>query len=230
MDNYNYYLFSYVFLVIVSLVCLVDAQGNANTRVVVAVAGLNDSTVISFNEDNKPLFQLRTQDVTYYLRTTVGAHSYTFQEKAAGGGNVVIVASVNNTQLLNQSYTIVLASQQGEKKDASMYQALTYEDDWNIAEGTAKIRFIHLAPLTGDLIVLGNSTKSQPLSYTQTSGFIVYPSNLQYAFYIVHADSGAVVANEFLFLNDETSYTVFIQGLPSTEFVTLTQDYPADEP
>ena len=57
-----------------------------------------------------------------------------------------------------------------------------------------------------------NKTTFQPnIDFSQATQYAVFPSNGQYAFYIDDVISQKVVLEEFLFLNDQTSYTMWIQ-------------------
>jgi len=206
-----------VFLVIFVGLALGQSD-NCEVRIMVAVPNSNFTFSVYDNTSSKELYQMRNLDITPYYNVTCNKnYQYSFSNPSG--------PIAKSFFKVGQFGSLILAGLVG----GSGVSVVDLTDDWNVDEGTAIIRFVHLAPLTGPLVIQGNGTNSAKIAYQQASQYLTYPSNKQYAWYISN-QQGQVVLDEFLFLNDQTSYTVWIQGLPNNLALVMTQDYPADVP
>jgi len=168
------------------------------------------------NTANKPLYKMRNLDITpYYPAICNSSYQYTF---------------ANETQPITKtSFSVAVPTSVVLSNLVAITQVLTFHDNWDVAEGFATVRFVHLAPQNGPISILGNGT-SCSISFQEASQYQVFKSNLQYAWNFVDVASNTVILDEFLFLNDQTSYTIWIQGLSNNLGLVMTQDYPPDVP
>eukprot|EP00026_Physarum_polycephalum_P013664 Phypoly_transcript_14089.p1 GENE.Phypoly_transcript_14089~~Phypoly_transcript_14089.p1 ORF type:complete len:220 (+),score=33.33 Phypoly_transcript_14089:120-779(+) len=192
-------------------------------RLAVSIPNANGTINVVDDSTGKTIYELENLDVTPYYNVPCANLQYSFYSGST------LLTTAKNTPTGGSITTLVLYGLFAPSGNAITTQA--FADNWNVTEGTAIVRYINVAPSYGAFSIEANKTTFQPnIKSGEATEYATFPSNEQYAFYVTDVSTNEVVLDEFLFLNDQTSYTIWIQGLPESLELTMSQDYPPDVP
>lgn len=126
-------------ILVVFLICFVistiTCQSIATIRFSLAAPALRDKTILL--DSNAPLYNITTPDITPYVNTTSGNHTYSLLDEKSS--QKLVIQDMELTA--NSIYTLV-----GHYAPASELITFTsLVDNWNVPVGSAFVRIVNFA-------------------------------------------------------------------------------------
>lgn len=162
--------------------------------------------IVNDDFENRPVEDLAFTGVTSYLQ--LPSAEYNFKVVPAGADEpVVIDATADIDGTLDYS---VIAS--GELAHIS---PVILVDDNTIAEGQARVRFVHLSPNAPavDIALAGGDVLFDNVSFTESGGYITVPAGTYDLEARLDSDGTVVLDLPGVMLDGDTVYTVYAMGL-----------------